>query len=66
MQVVTYAEDEFECRRVSMLSYFGEKNFDRSQCRGTCDNCAKERRWRRRGRGLRLSAASPPPLPLCL
>ena len=28
-----------ECRRVLMLSHFGEGSFTRAQCNGTCDNC---------------------------
>ncbi|KAL1523381.1 hypothetical protein AB1Y20_018324 [Prymnesium parvum] len=38
LQMVSYAEDEFECRRKLMLSYFNE-NFRPSHCGLTCDNC---------------------------
>ena len=37
-----YAENEFVCRRVQMLSYFAER-FDAALCKGTCDNCATRR-----------------------
>jgi bloom syndrome protein len=39
---VNYCEDEFQCRRVMQLEFFGEK-FDRAKCRGTCDNCLSGR-----------------------
>jgi superfamily II DNA helicase RecQ len=35
---VRYCEDEFRCRRTMQLEFFGER-FDRSKCKGTCDNC---------------------------
>lgn len=38
LQMVSYAEDEFECRRKLMLAYFNE-TFDASACQQTCDNC---------------------------
>ena len=41
-QMVSYAENEFECRRKLMLAYFHE-NFDASRCKKTCDNCASGR-----------------------
>jgi superfamily II DNA helicase RecQ len=40
-QVISYAEDCFECRRVLMLHYFGERHFSRSHCGATCDNCER-------------------------
>ena len=41
-QVISYAEDEFECRRVLMLQYFGERDFQKRECRNTCDNCKRQ------------------------
>eukprot|EP00887_Chlorella_sp_A99_P000649 scaffold5.g649.t1 len=38
--MVAYCEEEVECRRVLLLSHFGERTFRREACRGTCDNCA--------------------------
>ena len=40
--MVSYAENEFVCRRVQMLDYFAER-FDPAQCAGTCDNCFSKR-----------------------
>ncbi|KAL4856507.1 ATP-dependent DNA helicase Q-like 4A [Chlorella vulgaris] len=37
--MINYCEEQVECRRVLMLSHFGEGGFSRSQCRATCDNC---------------------------
>ena len=37
---VAYAEEQVECRRVMLLSWFGEKGFSApAHCRGTCDIC---------------------------
>ena len=36
---INYCEEQVECRRVLMLTHFGEHGFNRAQCRGTCDNC---------------------------
>lgn len=36
---VNYCEEQVECRRVLMLTHFGETGFARAQCRSTCDNC---------------------------
>ena len=38
LQMVSYAEDEFQCRRKLMLGYFNEC-FDPARCQRTCDNC---------------------------
>jgi bloom syndrome protein len=38
--MVDFCENEYDCRRVMSLKYFSE-NFDRAQCNGTCDNCAR-------------------------
>ena len=40
LQMISYAENEFCCRRALMLSYFDE-SFDRAHCNRTCDNCAR-------------------------
>ncbi|KAI8618457.1 P-loop containing nucleoside triphosphate hydrolase protein [Chytriomyces sp. MP71] len=39
--MVSYCQDEFECRRKQVLQYFGE-TFDRIQCNRTCDNCKNQ------------------------
>lgn len=43
-RVVQFCENVTECRRVQLLHYFGEMNFDPSQCRSRpdsmCDTCA--------------------------
>ena len=39
-QMIDFCEQEFECRRVTALSYFDEK-FDREKCNLMCDNCYK-------------------------
>ena len=39
-QMIDFCEQEFECRRVTALSYFDEK-FDREKCNSMCDNCFK-------------------------
>ncbi|TPX77516.1 hypothetical protein CcCBS67573_g01234 [Chytriomyces confervae] len=38
--MVAYCQDEYECRRKQVLQYFGE-NFNRAECKKTCDNCKK-------------------------
>lgn len=37
-KTVTYCFNDFDCRRVLLLSYFGE-SFNRADCKGTCDTC---------------------------
>lgn len=37
--MVSYCENNVDCRRYLTLRYFGEA-FPREQCAGTCDNCA--------------------------
>ena len=43
-RVVQFCENVTECRRVQLLHYFGETDFDPSQCRSRpdsmCDTCA--------------------------
>lgn len=40
-QMVSYCEDEFTCRRQSVLGYFGEHFDPATQCRRTCDTCVR-------------------------
>ena len=42
MLQIAYAEEQVECRRVLLLRHF-EEHFDPMQCKGTCDNCKKQR-----------------------
>ncbi|KAE9234266.1 ATP-dependent DNA helicase Q-like [Phytophthora fragariae] len=37
-RMTEFCENQVECRRTSLLEYFGE-HFSSDQCRGTCDNC---------------------------
>lgn len=39
-RMVSYCENDVDCRRVLQLAYLGEK-FDASNCKKTCDNCSK-------------------------
>ena len=39
-QIIDFCEEEFECRRVTALSYFDE-NFRKEDCHYMCDNCNK-------------------------
>lgn len=36
---VAFCEEKVECRRVILLSYFGERGFVKADCRSTCDVC---------------------------
>jgi len=42
-RVVQYCENKIDCRRAQQIHYFGEKDFDSSQCKESpdtiCDNC---------------------------
>lgn len=40
--MVKYCEDQYNCRRVTSLAYFGEQ-FDREKCNGLCDSCQNRR-----------------------
>nr|GEU62132.1 ATP-dependent DNA helicase Q-like 4A isoform X1 [Tanacetum cinerariifolium] len=40
LRMVSYCENEVDCRRFLQLIHFGEK-FDHVSCRKTCDNCFK-------------------------
>jgi RecQ family ATP-dependent DNA helicase len=37
----SYGENQVDCRRVLLLSYFGEKDFSRNDCGLKCDNCVQ-------------------------
>lgn len=39
-RMVTFCDNPADCRRVEVLSYFGEA-FDKADCKKTCDNCRK-------------------------
>lgn len=38
-QIISYCENQVDCRRVLQLQYLGEQ-FDKRECGGTCDNCS--------------------------
>ncbi|XP_062224119.1 ATP-dependent DNA helicase Q-like 4A [Phragmites australis] len=44
LRMVSYCENDVDCRRLLQLIHFGEM-FDHSLCAKTCDNCLKELRW---------------------
>ncbi|WOL11143.1 hypothetical protein Cni_G19904 [Canna indica] len=44
LRMVSYCENEADCRRLLQLIHFGEK-FDPANCRRTCDNCSKMLTW---------------------
>ncbi|KAL3689189.1 hypothetical protein R1sor_015498 [Riccia sorocarpa] len=41
LRMVGYCENEVDCRRSLQLAHFGELTFNASNCKGTCDNCAR-------------------------
>ena len=43
--MVEFCENQVECRRTSLLEYFGE-HFSNANCHETCDNC------KARGKGV--------------
>nr|GLL23897.1 ATP-dependent DNA helicase Q-like 4A isoform X1 [Ipomoea trifida] len=40
LRMVSYCENDVDCRRLLQLIHFGEK-FDSANCLNTCDNCSK-------------------------
>ncbi|CAI9103814.1 OLC1v1002376C1 [Oldenlandia corymbosa var. corymbosa] len=40
LRMVSYCENDVDCRRLLQLIHFGEK-FDSANCQKTCDNCSK-------------------------
>lgn len=38
-QQVGYCEEQLDCRRVMIMTHFGETTFQASKCHKTCDNC---------------------------
>ncbi|KAJ4717333.1 DNA helicase, ATP-dependent [Melia azedarach] len=40
LRMVSYCENDVDCRRLLQLVHFGEK-FDTGNCKKTCDNCSK-------------------------
>lgn len=40
LRMVSYCENDVDCRRLLQLIHFGEK-FESTNCRKTCDNCCK-------------------------
>ncbi|KAK8259160.1 hypothetical protein V6Z12_D13G037900 [Gossypium hirsutum] len=42
LRMVSYCENDVDCRRLLQLLHFGEK-FDSTHCQKTCDNCCKTR-----------------------
>ncbi|XP_022863339.1 ATP-dependent DNA helicase Q-like 4A [Olea europaea var. sylvestris] len=40
LRMVSYCENDVDCRRLLQLLHFGEK-FDSLNCQSTCDNCSK-------------------------
>ncbi|KAJ0800851.1 putative DNA helicase [Helianthus annuus] len=42
LRMVSYCENDIDCRRFLQLVHFGEK-FDCSNCKKTCDNCSNTR-----------------------
>ncbi|NWI97616.1 BLM protein, partial [Pitta sordida] len=50
--MVHYCENIVECRRIQLLAYFGETNFNPSFCKDhpevTCDNCSRKKDYKSR------------------
>ncbi|KAM9066333.1 Bloom syndrome protein [Sarcophilus harrisii] len=50
--MVHYCENIIECRRIQLLSYFGESGFNPNFCKEypdvTCDNCCKKKEYKTR------------------
>ncbi|KAF6737296.1 Bloom syndrome protein [Oryzias melastigma] len=48
--MVHFCENVMECRRIQLLAYFGELNFNRNFCKDhpdvSCDNCAKPNEYK--------------------
>lgn len=40
---VAFCEEQVECRRVMLLSHFGEGGFTKAACAATCDTCARNK-----------------------
>ncbi|GLT86281.1 hypothetical protein SLE2022_044270 [Rubroshorea leprosula] len=40
LRMVSYCENDVDCRRLLQLLHFGEK-FDSANCKNTCDNCSR-------------------------
>ena len=40
--MLEYCEEPNLCRRVMQLTFLGEKDFNKEQCQGMCDNCKKK------------------------
>ena len=38
---VAFCEERVECRRVLLLTYFGERGFSKERCGATCDVCLR-------------------------
>ncbi|KAF2155363.1 ATP-dependent DNA helicase, partial [Myriangium duriaei CBS 260.36] len=43
--MVQFCENQADCRRVQVLSYFGELNFSARDCKSSCDNCSSSVRF---------------------
>ncbi|XP_048828966.1 Bloom syndrome protein homolog isoform X2 [Brienomyrus brachyistius] len=50
--MVHFCENVMECRRIQLMAYFGEKNFNPSFCKNhpevICDNCARPNQYKSR------------------
>ncbi|EPS70667.1 hypothetical protein M569_04093, partial [Genlisea aurea] len=44
LRMVSYSENDVDCRRLLQLIHFGEK-FDSLNCQNTCDNCCKSQKF---------------------